>query len=70
MADRSVERAGRVVPLEQHAGTELCRLLAQVPEVTEMETLGCEELPDGHMAYALGVKLPGGRELLVDVQEL
>jgi len=59
-----------VVPLEQHAGTELCRLLAQVPEVESVETLGCEDLSDGHMSYCVGIKLPGGRELLADVQEL
>jgi hypothetical protein len=57
-------------PVEHHAGTELCRLLAQVPEVVDVETLGCEELPGGTLSYSVGVMLPGGRELLIDVQML
>jgi len=41
-----------------HAGSLLCRLLVSHPEVVE-----------GVICYSLGVLLPGGRELYVDVED-
>jgi hypothetical protein len=49
-----------------HAGSLLCRLLMDHPEVLDIEILGQDDLPDG-IVYSLGVILPGGRELLIDV---
>jgi len=57
-------------PADDNAGSELCRLLAQVPEVESVAAVGCEELPDGTMSYGVEVFLAGGRELLIDVQAL
>jgi hypothetical protein len=50
-----------------HAGSVLCRLLMAHPEVLDIEILGQNEMSDGTISYWLGVMLPGGRELLVDV---
>ncbi|HEY1643222.1 MAG TPA: hypothetical protein VGG35_21220 [Streptosporangiaceae bacterium] len=52
-----------------HAGSTLCRLLAAHPEVLDIEVLGQSELPGGAISYSLGVLLPGGRELYVDVED-
>ncbi|HEU5419456.1 MAG TPA: hypothetical protein VFV41_17330 [Streptosporangiaceae bacterium] len=52
-----------------HAGSTLCRLLAAHPEVLDIEVLGQSELPGGVISYSLGVLLPGGRELFVDVED-
>jgi hypothetical protein len=52
-----------------HAGSTLCRLLAAHPEVLDIEILGQSELPGGAISYSLGVLLPGGRELYVDVED-
>jgi len=52
-----------------HAGSTLCRLLAAHPEVLGIEILGQSELPGGAISYSLGVLLPGGRELYVDVED-
>ena len=49
-----------------HAGSVLCRLLIAHPEVVDIEILGQMDLPEG-IIYSLGVILPDGRELLVDV---
>jgi hypothetical protein len=51
-----------------HAGSVLCRILIAHPEVVDIEILGQAEL-DGAISYSLGVMLPGGRELLVDVAD-
>jgi hypothetical protein len=53
-----------------HAGSTLARLLTDHPEVTGIEMLGQTDMPDGTISYAMGVMLPGGRELLVEVQDL
>jgi hypothetical protein len=53
-----------------HAGSMLCRLLVAHPEVVDIEILGQAEMSDGIITYSLGVMLPGGRELLVDVADL
>ncbi len=53
-----------------HAGSVLCRLLVAHPEVVDIEILGQAEISDGIITYSLGVMLPGGRELLVDVADL
>ena len=53
-----------------HAGSVLCRLLISHPEVVDIEILGQLDLPDGVIIYSLGVKLPDGRELLVDVGDV
>src|SRR5262250_857373 len=50
-----------------HAGSVLCRLLISHPEVVDIEILGQLDLPDGVIIYSLGVTLPDGRELLIDV---
>jgi hypothetical protein len=50
-----------------HAGSVLCRLLIGHPEVVDIEILGQDEMSDGTISYWLGVMLPGGRELLVEV---
>jgi hypothetical protein len=52
-----------------HAGSVLCRLLVAHPEVVDIEILGQAEISDGIITYSLGVMLPGGRELLVDVAD-
>jgi hypothetical protein len=52
-----------------HAGSVLCRLLVSHPDVVGIELLGQAELADGIITYSLGVMLPGGRELLVDVAD-
>jgi hypothetical protein len=53
-----------------HAGSVLCRLLISHPEVVDIEILGQLDLPDGVIIYSLGVKLPDGRELLIDVGDV
>jgi hypothetical protein len=52
-----------------HAGSLLCRLLARHPEVVDIEVLGQTEMSDGTISYSLGVLLPDGRELFVDVED-
>ena len=52
-----------------HAGSLLCRLLMDHPEVIDIEILGQLDLPEG-IIYSLGVILPGGRELLIDVGDV
>jgi hypothetical protein len=52
-----------------HAGSVLCRLLTAHPEVVDIEILGQLDLPDG-IIYSLGVILPDGRELLIDVGDV
>jgi hypothetical protein len=52
-----------------HAGSVLCRLLIAHPEVIDIEILGQCDLPEG-ITYSLGVMLPGGRELLIDVGDV
>jgi hypothetical protein len=51
-----------------HAGSLLCRLLVDHPEVVDIELLGQTDLADG-IIYALGVILPDGRELIVEVAD-
>jgi hypothetical protein len=58
----------RGIPAD-HAGSTLCRLLTAHPEVLDIEVLGQSELPGGAISYSLGVLLPGGRELYVDVED-
>jgi hypothetical protein len=57
-------------PSVDHAGSVLCRLLVAHPEVVGIEILGQAEMSDGIITYSLGVILPGGRELLVDVADV
>ena len=52
-----------------HAGSLLCRLLVDHPEVVDIEILGQTDMPEG-IIYSLGVILPGGRELLIDVGDV
>ena len=58
------------VSAADHAGSVLCRLLIAHPEVVDIEIVGQAELSDGVITYSLGVILPGGRELLVDVADV
>ena len=52
-----------------HAGSVLCRLLMSHPDVVDIEILGQLDLPEG-IIYSLGVFLPDGRELLIDVGDI
>ena len=52
-----------------HAGSVLCRLLISHPDVVEIEILGQTEILEGITSYSLGVTLPGGRELYIDVED-
>ena len=63
------DAAERKAPPADHAGSVLCRLLIGHPEVVDIEILGQLDLPDG-IIYSLGVKLPDGRELLIDVGDV
>ena len=58
------------VSAADHAGSVLCRLLIDHPEVVDIEIVGQAELSDGVITYSLGVILPGGRELLIDVADV
>jgi hypothetical protein len=58
----------RAAPAD-HAGSVLCRLLIAHPEVVDIEILGQLDLPEG-IIYSLGVVLPDGRELLIDVGDV
>ena len=59
----------RKVASADHAGSVLCRLLISHPEVVDIEILGQLDLPEG-IIYSLGVMLPDGRELLIDVGDV
>jgi hypothetical protein len=52
-----------------HAGSVLCRLLIGHPDVDDVEILGQTEILEGITSYSLGVLLPGGRELYIDVED-
>ena len=52
-----------------HAGSALCRLLIGHPDVVNIEILGQTEILEGITSYSLGVLLPGGRELYIDVED-
>ena len=56
-------------PPADHAGSVLCRLLIAHPEVADIEILGQMDTSEG-IIYSLGVILPDGRELLVDVGDV
>jgi hypothetical protein len=55
--------------LADHAGSVLCRLLSSLPDVVDIEILGQTEMAGGIISYSLGVLLPGGRELYIDVED-
>ncbi len=55
--------------MRDHAGSTLCRLLVDHPEVVGVEILGQDETDEGTITYWLGVLLPDGRQLLVDVED-
>jgi hypothetical protein len=52
-----------------HAGSALVRLLIGHPEVIDIEILGQSEIIEGTISYSLGVMLPDGRELYIDVED-
>jgi hypothetical protein len=58
-----------VAAAADHAGSVLCRLLMTHPEVVDIELLGQLDLPEG-IIYSLGVIMPDGRELLIDVGDV
>jgi len=61
---------GKSGPLPaDHAGSVLCRLLIGHPDVIDIEILGQSEILDGIVSYSLGILLPGGRELYIDVED-
>jgi len=39
------------------------------PDVIDIEILGQTEIFEGTISYSLGVFLPGGRELYIDVED-
>jgi hypothetical protein len=39
------------------------------PDVVDIEILGQAEILEGITSYSLGVTLPGGRELYIDVED-
>jgi hypothetical protein len=55
--------------LADHAGSVLCRLLSSHPDILDIEILGQTEMADGIISYSLGIQLPGGRELYIDVED-
>jgi hypothetical protein len=55
--------------MADHAGSVLCRLLISHPDVVDIEILGQAELLQGTITYSLGVMLPDGRELYIDVED-
>lgn len=55
--------------MADHAGSLLCRLLISHPDVVGIEILGQAELLQGTITYSLGVMLPDGRELYIDVED-
>jgi hypothetical protein len=55
--------------LADHAGSVLCRLLSSLADVVDIEILGQTEMEGGIISYSLGVLLPGGRELYIDVED-
>jgi hypothetical protein len=55
--------------LADHAGSVLCRLLVCHPDVVDIEILGQSEMFEGTISYSLGVMLPGGRELFIEVED-
>ena len=63
------DAAKRKAAQADHAGSVLCRLLIAHPEVVDIEILGQLDLPEG-IIYSLGVILPDGRELLIDVGDV
>jgi hypothetical protein len=67
MTSRDDSRS-RAAPAD-HAGSELCRLLAAHPDVLDIEILGQTDMPGGVISYSLGIMLPGGRELFIDVED-
>ena len=66
---RPASRGRRRATAIDHAGSVLCRLLMSHPEVTDIELLGQAELTEGTITYSLGVFLPDGRELYIDVED-
>lgn len=54
---------------QDHAGSLLCRLLVFHPEVVDIRILGQTDMPGGVISYSLGVILPDGRELYIDVED-
>jgi hypothetical protein len=64
--DDASEKPAPPADSADHAGSLLCRLLIAHPEVVGIELLGQADLGEG-IVYSLGVILPDGRELLVDV---
>jgi hypothetical protein len=55
--------------LADHPGSVLCRLLIGHPDVVDIQILGQAELLPGTITYSLGVLLPDGRELYIDVED-
>jgi hypothetical protein len=58
-----------VAAAADQAGSLLCRLLMCHPDVIDIEILGQAEMFEGTISYSLGVMLPGGRELYIDVED-
>ena len=67
-ADARRTRRTQAAPAD-HAGSVLCRLLMEHPDVIDIELLGQAEIIEGTICYSLGVFLPDGRELYIDVED-
>ena len=67
-ADTRRTKRARAAPAD-HAGSVLCRLLMDHPDVLGIELLGQAEIIEGTICYSLGVFLPDGRELYIDVED-
>lgn len=67
-ADALRTRRTHTAPAD-HAGSVLCRLLMDHPDVIDIELLGQAEIIEGTTCYSLGVFLPDGRELYIDVED-
>ena len=62
-------RLAQNLAARDHAGSVLCRLLVFHPEVVDIRILGQTDMPGGVISYSLGIILPGGRELYIDVED-
>ena len=68
-AMRTPDMASADLAGADHAGSVLVRLLIGHPEGRDSERRGQSEMFEGTISYSLGVMLPDGRELYIDVED-